>query len=270
MLPELRRLLKSSGFATRLECLLVLSNIAAGSIIQVQTLIDEAFVPEFLRIINSADETIRLRREACWGLSNMTSHRIPSQIEDIASEETLKILVQFICTTNEHPSTSWKVIQSIVNIVESADDPDSRYEFTGASVKSNKYVDYLKGNQNVVQALMRYLESLEECLDSAEYQNSEQQEGESNIGACRQNTIELLKQLFSKRFRDYWSHYCHHKVRISSTLFIQQEKINELLIGFEATMTLESGCSVQTDIDPRVHELLGKFEASASITAENI
>jgi hypothetical protein len=98
MLPAIKILLERAGYSTRLECLLVLSNVAAGSISQVQNLIDENLVVELLSIIGNTSEPARLRREACWGLANMTSHRVAQQIDEIACEgRTVHLLIEFIC-----------------------------------------------------------------------------------------------------------------------------------------------------------------------------
>jgi hypothetical protein len=105
----------------------------------VENLIHGNFILEFLTIIGNTNEPLRLRREACWGLANMTSHRVATQIDVIALEgSTVRILIEFISTSEEHAHTNWKVVQSIVNILESADDPNSKYQFHG-ELNSNIY-----------------------------------------------------------------------------------------------------------------------------------
>lgn len=217
MLPEISRILKTGGFTTRLECLLVLSNVAAGTMSQVETLINESFVKAFVMLINNPAEPPRLRREACWGLANMTSHRIPSQISAITSEDAIRILVQFLSSTDEHASTGWKVVQCLVNIVESADDPNAKYAYTRTPLIANQYVEYLKENPDLLTSLLKYLELLEDNIESkiSEPRGSSASSDEPSPNSSRERTVELLKLLFSKRFRDYYVPYCHHREKIN-------------------------------------------------------
>ena len=69
ILPELGRLLRYGPTNVRLEALYVISNIAAGTSLQIQSLIDNGFITLIVEILCAPDEP-KLRRESGWILSN--------------------------------------------------------------------------------------------------------------------------------------------------------------------------------------------------------
>jgi hypothetical protein len=139
MLINLRRLLTKGGYATRLECLAVLSNIAA-SMNHAQALIDGDFVQYFIEIVENVHEPPRLRRDAAWGLANITTHRDLDQIVVVADNgDTLRILISFLCSNEEHPLTNLKIVGSIGDILVAGDDPNAQYQYNAKPLLPNEY-----------------------------------------------------------------------------------------------------------------------------------
>jgi hypothetical protein len=140
MLPAIRMLLEHGGYLTRLECLTLLSNIAAlpG---QVKYLIDDQkLFTFFIDLIENQDQPQRLRREAVCGLFNITSHRDIEQIVAVASNgSVLRSLIVFLCSNNEQTLTNVKIVQTIVNILEAGDDPNLRYKYGAQPLLPNEY-----------------------------------------------------------------------------------------------------------------------------------
>jgi hypothetical protein len=136
LLPNIRQLLNRGGFANRLECLSLLSNIAA-SMTQVPNLIE--FVPYFLNIIGNQQHP-RLCQEAAWALANLTSQLDSDQIVVVVNNwNTFSSLISFLSSNGEHPLTDLKLIQSIVNILASGDDPNAQYEYNPLPLLLNEY-----------------------------------------------------------------------------------------------------------------------------------
>lgn len=203
--------------ATRLEALLALSNVAAGTAMQVQALVDSGFIPVLLAFIKNENEAIKVRREACWALGNMTSNRIKGQIDKICENDCISHLIEFISTAPFHAGTNWKIVQSLTNIFESADSPNQKYMYPTPQPTQNPYVDYVSKNTSIMQALFSILDRYENFV----FENYEDETFDGlDPRSCREKTLDLLKQTCSQRFRDWYVPYCHHRNKVDEVNFL--------------------------------------------------
>lgn len=111
-LTALLSLLSSPKDGIRKEACWTISNITAGSPIQIQSVIDANLIPPLINILQNAD--FRTKKEACWALSNATSGGLaePNQIRYLVSQGCIKPLCDLLQTLDN------KIIQVALDGLE--------------------------------------------------------------------------------------------------------------------------------------------------------
>ena len=106
----------------------------------------------------------------------------------------LEGLVSF-CANQVEPfddATNLKAVQCLANIIESSDNTTTSILPSIQSTR-NQYVLTISQNQNLLSPLFNFLSKLESINSNDSY---------------LVKSINLLKELFSKRFREFWIDYC--------------------------------------------------------------
>jgi hypothetical protein len=82
--------LSSPKDGIRKEACWTISNVTAGSPLQIQSIIDANIIPPLINILQNAD--FKTKKEACWALSNATSGGLqePNQIRYLVSQGCIK------------------------------------------------------------------------------------------------------------------------------------------------------------------------------------
>ena len=90
--PRLKELVTHSNREIQKEACWTLSNIAAGTVDQIQAVIDAGCIPPLVKLVqeNRADQEVR--SEACWVVLNATSCGSDSQIEGLVDEGCVSVL----------------------------------------------------------------------------------------------------------------------------------------------------------------------------------
>ncbi|OZC12273.1 Armadillo/beta-catenin-like repeat protein [Onchocerca flexuosa] len=86
-LNNIHRLLLDGDQKTKREVCWVLSNIAAGTSSQIQTIFDAGIIPSLIQILKT--ETFQIRSEACWVIANAVTGGNKEHITKIVHEGAL-------------------------------------------------------------------------------------------------------------------------------------------------------------------------------------
>ncbi|DBA04152.1 TPA: hypothetical protein N0F65_004260 [Lagenidium giganteum] len=90
--PSLRRLIAHSNREIQKEACWTLSNIAAGTVDQIQCVLDSGCIPSLMGLASSETTDAEVKSEACWVVLNATSCGSDSQIEYLVNEGCIQVL----------------------------------------------------------------------------------------------------------------------------------------------------------------------------------
>lgn len=90
--PRLKELITHSNREIQKEACWTLSNIAAGTIDQIQTVIDSGAIPPLVSLARDSSTDQEVRSEACWVVLNATSCGSDEQIEVLVAEGCVSVL----------------------------------------------------------------------------------------------------------------------------------------------------------------------------------
>ena len=90
--PRLRELVAHNNREIQKEACWTLSNIAAGTVDQIQAVIDSGAIPPLVKLVRDKKTDQEVRSEACWVVLNATSCGSDSQIEVLVDEGCVSVL----------------------------------------------------------------------------------------------------------------------------------------------------------------------------------
>ena len=90
--PRLKELITHSNREIQKEAAWTLSNIAAGTVDQIQAVIDSGAIPPLVNLVKDTNTDQEVRSEACWVVLNATSCGCDSQIELLVDEGCVSVL----------------------------------------------------------------------------------------------------------------------------------------------------------------------------------
>lgn len=90
--PRLKELITHSNREIQKEACWTLSNIAAGTVDQIQAVIDSGAIPPLVKLVRDKQTDQEVRSEACWVVLNATSCGSDSQIEVLVDEGCVSVL----------------------------------------------------------------------------------------------------------------------------------------------------------------------------------
>ena len=90
--PRLKELITHSNREIQKEACWTLSNIAAGTVDQIQAVIDSGAIPPLVTLVRDKKTDQEVRSEACWVVLNATSCGSDSQIEVLVDEGCVSVL----------------------------------------------------------------------------------------------------------------------------------------------------------------------------------
>lgn len=90
--PRLKELVTHSNREIQKEACWTLSNIAAGTVDQIQAVIDSGAIVPLVRLVRDSKTDSEVRSEACWVVLNATSCGSDSQIEVLVDEGCVAVL----------------------------------------------------------------------------------------------------------------------------------------------------------------------------------
>ncbi|TDH67814.1 hypothetical protein CCR75_004822 [Bremia lactucae] len=90
--PSLRRLIAHSNREIQKEACWTLSNIAAGTVNQIQCVLDSGCIPSLMGLAASDATDAEVKSEACWVVLNATSCGSDTQIEYLVNQGCIQIL----------------------------------------------------------------------------------------------------------------------------------------------------------------------------------
>ena len=90
--PRLKHLISHSNREIQKEACWTLSNIAAGTVDQIQAVIESEAIPPLVRLVNEKVTDQEVRSEACWVVLNATSCGSDQQIEILVAEGCVSVL----------------------------------------------------------------------------------------------------------------------------------------------------------------------------------
>jgi importin subunit alpha-1 len=90
--PRLKELVTHSNREIQKEACWTLSNIAAGTVDQIQAVIDSGAIPPLVKLVRDKKTDQEVRSEACWVVLNATSCGSDSQIEILVDEGCVSVL----------------------------------------------------------------------------------------------------------------------------------------------------------------------------------
>lgn len=90
--PRLKELVTHSNREIQKEACWTLSNIAAGTVDQIQAVIDSGAIPPLVKLVRDKKTDQEVRSEACWVVLNATSCGSDSQIEVLVDEGCVAVL----------------------------------------------------------------------------------------------------------------------------------------------------------------------------------
>lgn len=90
--PKLKELVTHSNREIQKEACWTLSNIAAGTVDQIQAVINSGAIPPLVKLVSNKGTDQEVRSEACWVVLNATSCGSDSQIEVLVDEGCVSVL----------------------------------------------------------------------------------------------------------------------------------------------------------------------------------
>ena len=98
--PKLKSLINHCNREIQKEACWTLSNIAAGTVDQIQAVIDSEAIPLLVKLVNNESTDQEVRSEACWVVLNATSCGSDQQIGVLVSEGCVSVLGLLLEETN--------------------------------------------------------------------------------------------------------------------------------------------------------------------------
>lgn len=98
--PKLKSLINHENREIQKEACWTLSNIAAGTVDQIQAVIDSGAIPPLVQLVNSEHTDQEVRSEACWVVLNATSCGSDQQIGVLVTEGCVSVLGLLLEETN--------------------------------------------------------------------------------------------------------------------------------------------------------------------------
>jgi hypothetical protein len=90
--PRLMELVTHTNREIQKEACWTLSNIAAGTVDQIQAVIDSGAIPPLVKLVSDKKTDQEVRSEACWAVLNATSCGSDSQIDVLVKEGCVSVL----------------------------------------------------------------------------------------------------------------------------------------------------------------------------------
>lgn len=90
--PKLKELITHTNREIQKEACWTLSNIAAGTVDQIQAVIDAGCIPPLVQLVQDPKTDQEVRSEACWVVLNATSCGSDAQIEGLVDEGCVSVL----------------------------------------------------------------------------------------------------------------------------------------------------------------------------------
>ncbi|KAG0374635.1 Importin alpha subunit (Karyopherin alpha subunit) (Serine-rich RNA polymerase I suppressor protein), partial [Mortierella sp. AD032] len=103
----------------RKEACWTISNVTAGTCVQIQDVIDANIIPPLINILQNAD--FKTKKEACWAISNATSGGLnkPDQIRYLVTQGCIKPLCDIlICMDNKIIQVALDGLENILKVGE--------------------------------------------------------------------------------------------------------------------------------------------------------
>jgi len=119
---RLRAFLDSSRRGVRKEACWVASNIAAGTGLQIQALIDAAVFPAMIKLMSTGE--FEIKREICWAISNAVSGGTPQQINYLVKCGCFKPLCEIL--QSSEAKVVLVALEAIENILRSGHEVSSK------------------------------------------------------------------------------------------------------------------------------------------------
>ncbi|KAF2076195.1 hypothetical protein CYY_002495 [Polysphondylium violaceum] len=123
ILPIIHGLFRHAKKTVRKEAFWIASNIAVGSPLLIQQMIDADFYQPILHALTNENEVIECKREISWILSNTLSEATPQQVDDLVRSPILAFIPSILDTMLEHPSDKICLIllETFENILKCGD-----------------------------------------------------------------------------------------------------------------------------------------------------
>jgi cell fate (sporulation/competence/biofilm development) regulator YlbF (YheA/YmcA/DUF963 family) len=99
-IPTLKDLINHSNREIQKEACWTLSNIAAGTVDQIQAVINAGSIPPLVQLVNDETTDQEVRSEACWVVLNATSCGSDAQISSLVSDGCVSVLGLLLEETN--------------------------------------------------------------------------------------------------------------------------------------------------------------------------
>jgi hypothetical protein len=90
------------------EACWTLSNIAAGTIEQIQYVLDSGSIPHLVSLASSEDTDTEVKSEACWVVLNATSCGSDAQIEYLVKQGCVAVLGELLAQTRYIFNVRWQ------------------------------------------------------------------------------------------------------------------------------------------------------------------
>ncbi|KAL7468313.1 hypothetical protein ACHAXS_008531 [Conticribra weissflogii] len=121
--PQLRQLVEHQNREIQKEACWTLSNIAAGTTSQIQSVIDSGAIPPLVALVNSSKTDKEVRSEACWVVLNATSCGSDEQIETLVDEGCVSVLGVLL---NE-PNMAMMALEGLERVLQTEEAKDASY-----------------------------------------------------------------------------------------------------------------------------------------------
>uniref|UniRef100_A0A7S4T0S9 Uncharacterized protein n=1 Tax=Ditylum brightwellii TaxID=49249 RepID=A0A7S4T0S9_9STRA len=112
--PRLKRLITHSNREIQKEACWTLSNIAAGTVDQIQAVIDSGAIPPLVNLVSDKSTDQEVRSEACWVVLNATSCGSDQQIEVLVDEGCVSVLGVLL----EEPSMVMMALEGLERVLQ--------------------------------------------------------------------------------------------------------------------------------------------------------
>jgi len=127
--PCLRQLVAHSNREIQKEACWTLSNIAAGTVEQIQTVLDSGAVPSLVALASAKATDPEVKNEACWVVLNATSCGSDHQIEYLVKQGCVGVLGELLGET----SMVMMALEGLERILQVGDDQVRRKPGPGAN-----------------------------------------------------------------------------------------------------------------------------------------
>jgi hypothetical protein len=140
VLDSFRRLLKSEKPNIRKDAAWAVSNVAAGTPLQINQIINANLVPDLIGVA-SGDDVHRVRQEATWALCNIVNAGNKQQVNFLIENEVLPVFLNML-SMELQPGILVAILEAIFALLSHSNTEDGNYltsvleEMGGASAVS--------------------------------------------------------------------------------------------------------------------------------------